>query len=305
MGILELKKKPQIDFVRGRFLSFGLSSALVVLVLFVCLFRGLPYGVDFKGGVILEVRTSESLSKVRRLFNALVPGGVTAQTFGAEGDFLIRMEHSALPDHATFLKKLEAEHGKKLQVRRIEAVGPKVSSELLSKGLYAVFFALLAMLAYIWMRFEWRFGVAALAALIHDCIGVLGLYALCRFEFNETAIVAILITASYSINDTVVVFDRVRENKKRYGKMPLKELLNLSINETLSRTLLTSLTTLAALCVLYFFGGPVIASFSLPILVGLFVGTYSSICLASPLLMLFKEPLKAEIALVNQNTKKG
>lgn len=304
MGLLELKKKPQIDFMRNRFMTFGLSGGLVLLVCLALLFVGMPYGVDFKGGVVLEVQSTKSLKELRGFFKDFVDGEVSVQTFGTSKDFLVRLENADVKNQEGFLKRLSQKCGDSLSVRRLEAVGPKVSSELLSKGLYAVFFALLAMLIYIWMRFEWRFGLAALLALMHDCFGVLGLYALARFEFNETAIVAILITASYSINDTVVVFDRVRENKKRYGRMPLKELLNLSINETLSRTLLTSLTTIAALCVLYFFGGPVIATFSLPILVGLVVGTYSSICLASPLLMLFQEPKQENIALVNQNTKK-
>ena len=307
MGFLHLKKQPTIDFIGQRWVTFGLSGAMVVLVFLGLLVLGLPRGVDFKGGTLLEIRTTQApdLGQLRKRLADATKGDVLVQTLGKSNDLLIRLEHGVLQPKQeavqAFLKDVLPNDAAEL--RRVESVGPKVSSELLSKGLWAIFFALIAMLLYIWVRFEWRFGLAALFALLHDCVGVLGVYVLGRVEFNEAAIVALLITASYSINDTVVVFDRVRENRGRYGRMPLAQLLNLSINETLSRTLLTSLTTLVALLALYFFGGPVIATFSLPILIGLLVGTYSSICLASPLLTLLPTDDLSGGALANQNTQ--
>ncbi|TGW14623.1 protein translocase subunit SecF [Candidatus Hepatobacter penaei] len=305
MGFLNLKHVPSINFMGNRRVPFGISGALVLFVLLALLIKGVPYGVDFKGGAMVEVRAPHAvkLDDVRPVLAKALGSNASVQSLDTAADFLVRFDAEAVGDDKdATLSKITQAFGEGSRVRRFEAVGPKVSAELLQSGLYAIFLALLAMLLYIWFRFEWRYGLAALIALLHDCVAVLGLYAVARIEFNETAIVALLITASYSINDTVVVFDRVRENKGRYTTMPLQELLNLSVNETLSRTLLTSLTTLAALWVLYLFGGPVIAMFSLPILVGLFVGTYSSICLATPLLYLLSLSFH-KTALVNQNNR--
>lgn len=262
---------------------------MVLAVILGLIFVGLPKGVDFNGGILLEVRADQNttLSDIRKGLSKVVQGDFSVQTLGGQNDYLLRLEANAFPEEGAeqIKERLQPLFGKGSQLRRFESIGPKVSSELLQKGLWAVFYALLAMMVYIWFRFEWRFGLAALIALLHDCVGVLGVYVLGRVEFNEAAIVAILITASYSINDTVVVFDRVRETRAKKIGHSFSDILNLSINETLSRTLLTSLTTLVALCALYFFGGPVIATFSLPILVGLLIGTYSSISVAGPLLL--------------------
>ena len=305
MSFLNLKSVPDIDFMGRRWFVFIMSGVMVALVALGFLVKGVPFGVDFKGGVIVEVRAPKApaLSTVRSNLSEFL-SDASVQELDTASDYLVRFDGRAFEaDKDGTLNDVRAAFGAGSTVRRMESVGPKVSGELLKSGLYAVVLALVAMLLYIWVRFEWRYGLAALCALLHDCVAVLGLYTLGRIEFNETAIVAILITASYSINDTVVVFDRVRENKGRYGSMPMVALLNLSVNETLSRTLLTSLTTLAALLVLYFFGGPVIAGFSLPILVGLVVGTYSSICLASPLLLWLTQSFEPS-PLVNQNRKK-
>lgn len=309
MSFLNLKKVPSLDFIGMRLWTFGISGIGVLSILLVLLMNGLPYGVDFKGGVILEVRAPNApkLDDIRTAFSEVLEGDASIQTLDDAQDFLVRFDEDLFEaDKEETLSAVRKLFGKGADIRRMESVGPKVSNELLGSGLTAVFFALLAMLFYIWFRFEWRYGLAALCALLHDCIAVVGLYVLGRVEFAETAIVAVLITAAYSINDTVVIFDRVRENKGRYGRsMPLKALLNLSVNETLSRTLLTSLTTLAALLVLYFFGGRVIASFSLPILIGLSVGTYSSICLATPLLFWLSDATDVHGGVLNQNSKKA
>ena len=305
MSFLNLKTVPSIDFMGLRVVVFALSGLMIACVLLGLIVRGVPYGVDFKGGVIVEMGAANApaLSQLRSALSGFL-GDASVQELDAQSDYLVGFDGRAFEeDKDAVVTELRKTFGAQSQVRRLESVGPKVSSELLRDGLMAVVLALLAMLFYIWFRFEWRYGLAALSALLHDCVAVFGLYTLGGMEFNETAIVAILITASYSINDTVVVFDRVRENKGRYGSMPFGALLNLSINETLSRTLLTSLTTLAALLVLYFFGGPVIAGFSLPILVGLIVGTYSSVCLASPLLYWLNQSFESA-PLVNQNQKK-
>lgn len=288
MGILHLKRMPRIDFIGLRFFTFAFSGVLIAAVLLGGLFLKVPLGVDFKGGLLLEVRVPQALDlqKVRSRLASSIVGQVSVQNIDVKTDFLIRLEHDALAIKTpeAMKKIVQGVFGPNAEVRRFDSVGPKVSSELLNRGLTAVFWALIAMMLYIWWRFEWRFGLAALLALLHDCFGVMAVYVIGRSEFNEAAIVAILITASYSINDTVVVFDRIRENKRNVGQVSFQTMINTSINETLSRTLLTSLTTVAALIALYFFGGGVIASFSLPILVGLLVGTYSSIFIAGPLL---------------------
>jgi len=183
------------------------------------------------------------------------------------------------------LNKIKAKLGTGVEYRKVESVGPKVSEDLIRNGIYAVIGALVAMLIYIWFRFEWQFGVCSLITLAHDALIVLGLFSIFGLEFNESAIIAVLITVTYSINDTVVIYDRIRENLRKFKKMPLGDLINRSINETLSRTILTSTTTLLSLLGLYFFGGPVIAAFSLPIIIGILAGTVSSITVSAPLLL--------------------
>lgn len=278
-----------IDFVKLKVVSFSISLIIVAATLFSMSTKGINYGIDFLGGYILEVRFHEQpdIAQLRDKMNGLNMGEVSLQTFGDGSDVLIRFERKDESEEAQekAITTVKEALGTSVDYRRIETVGPKVGGDLVRNSLKAVGFALLAMLAYIALRFEWQFAVCAIVALMHDCIAILGLFTVFGFEFKETAIIAILITAGYSINDTIVIFDRIRENIRKYRKMPLGELINKSINETLSRTILTASTTLLAVVALYFMGGKVISEFSLPILIGILIGSFSSICLASPLLL--------------------
>ena len=282
------------DFVKRRAVAFIVSSVIVLGSLGAFAINGLNYGIDFRGGFLIEIRTptTADLGALRAKLSDLDLGEVKLQGFGKnDRDVMIRVERQRGDEkaQATALERIKQALGTQVSYRRVETVGPKVSADLKRNGFMAIGFALLAMLVYIWFRFEWQFGVCAIIALTHDCISIVGLYSLFKFlEFNETAIIAILTTAGYSINDTVVIYDRIRENLRKYKKAPIAEIINRSINDTLSRTMLTSVTTLLALFALYMFGGKVIATFSLPIICGITVGTYSSLCLASLLLLYFK-----------------
>jgi preprotein translocase SecF subunit len=223
---------------------------------------------------------------LRGKLGSLGLGEVSMQQFGKQDELLIRLGKSEEGEgQAKAIQKVKETLGAGVTYKRVETVGPKVGSELVDNAIKAVAFALLAMLCYIAVRFEWQFGICAIAALLHDCAVIFGMFSIFPLEFSETSITAVLLTASYSINDTVVIFDRIRENLKKFRHMELKSLINQSLNETLSRTTLTATTTLLAILALYLFGGKVIASFALPIMVGLVVGTFSSIFIASPLLM--------------------
>lgn len=278
-----------INFIGMRFVTFTIASIVILASVLSMSFKGLNYGIDFKGGYIFEVRMPEvpNISELRDKLSNLHLGEVALQQFGADRDILIKVERHEGEDitQDIAIKKVKETLGENVDYRKIETVGPKVGSELVKNGMKAVGLALVAMLAYIAFRFEWQFAACAIMALTHDCVAILGLFSIFPLEFNETAIIATLITAGYSINDTIVIFDRIRENIKKYKKMSLGELINKSLNETLSRTTLTATTTLLALLALYFFGGKVISTFSLPIIVGILVGSFSSICLAAPLLL--------------------
>ncbi|MCP4923623.1 MAG: protein translocase subunit SecF [bacterium] len=301
-GIQLVPHNTKIDFVRWRVLAFAISAFVVLLSLGSMFFQGLNYGIDFKGGFLIEIRTSEKadLAQLRSDLGSLNLGTLKLQSAGSDRDVMIRVERQSGGEESQneALTQIRQTLGDGVEYRRVDSVGPTVSEDLKRNGIMAVGFALAAMLVYIWFRFEWQFSLCAVVALIHDAIAVMGLYALFQLEFNETVIIAILTTVGYSINDTVVVYDRVRENLRKFKKTSLSEIVNKSVNETLSRTVLTSGSTLLALGALYFFGGPVIASFSLPIIVGVGVGTYSSICLASLLLLMFdvRPPVEAEDA---------
>lgn len=277
-------------FISKRALFFAFSLTLVISSVGVFLGQGLNYGIDFKGGILMEVKTkgNADIGAMRAKLSSLDLGDVALQEFGAKDEVLIRIQvqeggekgqQKAIDKVKTALGDSVAEH------RRSEFVGPQVSNELLMDGVYAVVAAMAAILIYIWFRFEWQFGICAIAALVHDVLSTIGLFSLLGLEFNLSTVAAVLTIAGYSINDTVVVFDRVRENIRRYKKMPLPELLNLSINETLSRTTMTSLSTLIAVFALYILGGEVISDFSLAMIWGITIGTYSSICVAVPLLL--------------------
>lgn len=294
MALLKLVSADlKIDFVGYRFLTFLVAAVISIGTLTTLMVKGLNYGIDFEGGYIIEVRTPQkpNIPELRDQINNLHLGEASIQNFGGENDLLIRVERKVeegISEEAAQEKAIQAIKsviGENSDYRRIETVGPKVGSELISNSLKAVGFALLAMLIYIAIRFEWQFAVCGIAALAHDTIAILGIFSILPFEFNETAIIAILITAGYSINDTIVIFDRIRENIRKYRRMELKTLINKSINETLSRTILTASTTLMALIALYLWGGKVISTFSLPIIIGILVGSFSSICLAAPLLL--------------------
>ncbi len=292
MAILNLvPHNTNFDFIGKRKITFSIVIISTLIFMSSLLFKGLNYGIDFKGGVVMEVRmpSSPNIHHLREQFEPLKLGEVAIQEFGSPQDLMIKFENiegkANIPESA--VNNIKAILGDGVEYRKIETVGPKVGDEMVHNGLMAILYALLGIMIYVAFRFEWRFGICAIIALAHDCFLILGMYSLFPLEFNETAITAILITAGYSINDTIVVLDRIRENVKRYRKITLIEILNKSINETLSRTILTVVTTFLSVLALFLFGGPVIAVFVLPILVSLIIGTLSSIFVASPLLLYF------------------
>ncbi len=278
-----------IPFIAWRKVFFAFSIAMVVASIALFAVRGLNYGIDFRGGILLDVQTDgpADLGSMRSTLSGLGLGEVALQEFGAPDTVLIRLQEQDGGEEAqqAAVARVKEVLGPGVEYRRTEFVGPKVSDELFRDGLYAVTLSMLAMLVYIWFRFEWQFGLAAVVALLHDVLATIGLFSLLGLEFNLSTVAAVLTIAGYSINDTVVVFDRVRENLRKYKTMDLAEVFNLSINATLSRTTMTSFTTLLALFALYVLGGEVIRGFSLAMIWGIVVGTYSSICVAVPLLL--------------------
>ena len=281
-----------LAFITRRKLFFTFSILLILGSLGTLVSKGLNYGIDFKGGIMIEIKTPQAadIGSMRQTLGSLGLGEITLQEFGEPNDVLIHIQRQQGDEKAQMaaVGKIKSVLGEKVEYRRTEFVGPKVSDELFWDGILAVSLAIGAILVYIWFRFEWQFGLGAVFALSHDVISTIGIFSLLGLEFNLTTVAAVLTIAGYSINDTVVVFDRVRENLRKYKKMPLPELLNNSINETLSRTVITSVTTLLALLSLYFLGGTVIRDFSFAMIWGVLIGTYSSICLAVPLLLYMK-----------------
>ncbi|MBQ7673061.1 MAG: protein translocase subunit SecF [Alphaproteobacteria bacterium] len=280
----------KIDFVSKRNYVFLFSVIITLSSILAFIFNGLNYGVDFRGGFVMEIRTQEKadIGALREKLNSLQLGEVSLQEFGSDKDVMIRMPSSGesqAQQNAT-LDKVKAALGDNVEYRRLEKIGPKIGNELVHDAIMAVIISLCAILLYMWIRFEWQFAICGVIALAHDCIVLMGLYSMCHyFEFNVNSIVALLMTASYSIHDSVIVFDRIRENMLSYRNLTVVQLLNKSINETLSRTMLTSLTTVLSLLALCLCGGKVIFDFCFPILFGLVFGTFSSICLAAPLLL--------------------
>ena len=279
----------KIPFMRWRKAAAAASLALVVVSVGLFSLVGLKYGIDFLGGIMIEIRTERpaDLADLRSRLGGLGLGEVELQEFGAETDVLIRVERQQGDEKAQLAAAdvVKKELGEGVEYRRVEFVGPKVGGELIRAGVTATLLALAAMLLYIWFRFEWQFGVGGVIALLHDVILTIGVFAALGLEFNLSTVAAILTIAGYSINDTVVVFDRVRENLRKFKKTEIKPLLDLSINQTLSRTLMTSVTTLIALVALFVFGGPVVHDFAGAMIWGILVGTYSSIFVAGPLLI--------------------
>ena len=267
-----------------------LSLILIILSIFVLLYKGLNLGVDFKGGTLIELRTPNSIiniSDIRSSFLQMNLGEVNVKKFGKENDFLVKIQTTNIDDE-NFIKsindKLSENLGASVNFRRVENVGPKVSKELLNAGLLAITLSLAAMLFYIWIRFEWQFSLGAIIALIHDVIITVGIFSFLSYEINLSIVAAVLTIVGYSMNDTVVIFDRIRENLKKYLKMSISDISNLSTNQTLSRTLITSVTTLLALLSIFIFGGEILKGFSFAMILGVLVGTYSSIFIATPVL---------------------
>ena len=263
---------------------------IIISILFL-FFKGLNYGVDFKGGTLIEIRTSNetiSISDLRKSFNKMNLGDVSVKQFGKKNDFIVKFEKQSDGKDLVIeniKKKLLKSVGNIFDFRRVESVGPKVSSELLKSGIIAISLSLTAMLIYIWIRFEWQFSLGAIIALFHDVIITLGIFSIFNFEINLSIVAAVLTIVGYSMNDTVVIFDRVRENLRKYSDIKIFELTNISINETLSRTIITSITTLLALFSIFFFGGEILKGFSLAMILGVIFGTYSSIYIANPILV--------------------
>ena len=281
--------EPNINFLglRKKFLIFS----IVAIIISICLLtvKGLDLGIDFKGGTLIEVSTKNtSIGELRDMLSENF-NDVSLQEFGSKDKILIRLQNKSNQESIETVNEVKnLIQDKVLEFRRSEFVGPTISSELLFRGFQAVSFALIAILIYIWLRFEWQFGFGAVVALTHDVLFTLGLLSVFNVEFSLATIAAILTIAGYSINDTVVIFDRVRENLRKYKKMELVEIFNLSVNNTLSRTVMTSLTTLLALFSLFIFGGEVIRPFALTMIIGVVIGTYSSVFIAVPTLLIFK-----------------
>ena len=277
------------DFMKLKNYFIYLSIFLIVISVFLLSFRGLNLGIDFKGGTLVEVTTKTS--DIGELRSVLSPhfNDVSLQEFGNSQTIIIRLQNNSNEESIETINKVnDLINDKVEEFRRSEFVGPTISSELLWKGLQAISFALIAILFYIWLRFEWQFGFGAVVALTHDVLFTLGVLSLLKIDFSLASIAAILTICGYSINDSVVVYDRIRENLRKYKKLDMKELFNISINNTLSRTVMTSLTTLIALFSLYFLGGEVIRPFAFAMVIGVIIGTYSSIFIAVPTLLLFK-----------------
>lgn len=286
-----LPNEPKIKFMSVRYVTFAFSIFLICASVFFLITSGLNFGIDFKGGTLIEIKTEQTrdLGDMRTELNDLNYGQISIQEFGAPNDLLIRVpaQDGGAEVQEKLLEDVKAVLGEGVDYRRVEFVGPQVGAELIKAGLMAILLSIGGILVYISIRFEWQFGVAAVIALVHDAIATVGIFALTQMEFSLSTVAAVLMICGYSINDTVVNFDRVRENLRRYKKMPLPELFNLSINQMLTRSLLTSGTTLLALIALYSFGGEVIRDFTYALIWGILIGTYSSIFLATPLLLYF------------------
>lgn len=283
----------KIAFMRHRKWSFPLSIVLIIASIALFTFNGLNLGIDFRGGTLMQVKALEgpaNIGEIRSSISGLDLGDVQVQEFGAPEDVLIRIQEQDGGDDAqqAVVELVRGVLSDTVSFERVEVVGPAVSGELTQTGILAVIASLGAVLIYIWLRFEWQFAIGAVLATLHDVVLTIGMFSLLQLEFNLASIAAVLTIVGYSLNDTVVVYDRVREKLRKYKRLPVVELLDMAINKTLSRTALTSITTLLALLALYVFGGEVIASFTFAMIWGVVIGTYSSIFIAAPLLMFLK-----------------
>jgi len=288
-----MEKKP-VAFNKFYKLFNLVSISLIIISILLLFFKGLNYGVDFKGGTLIELRANDSQINIFKLRQSLLNmnlGDVNVKQFGNQNDYLIKFEKKN-DNNPNFIQEIKEDLTKSIgpgfNFRRVENVGPKVSAELLKSGIIAIGLSLVAMLLYIWIRFEWQFSLGAILALLHDVIITLGVFSFFNFEINLSIVAAVLTIVGYSMNDTVVIFDRVRENLKKFSDIKIFDLTNISINETLSRTIITSITTLLALLSIYFLGGEILKGFSLAMILGVVFGTYSSIYIANPILVLLK-----------------
>ena len=286
-----------INFVSQFKIANIISIVIFVLSLTFIFFKGLNYGIDFKGGTLIELRTEKNIndSSIRDSLKSMNLGDVNVKKFGKDGDYLIKIEQKNTLDNnliPEIKKNLSNYLNAETDFRRVENVGPKVSSELLESSIIAISLALAAMLFYIWVRFEWQFSVGSIIALFHDVIITLGIFSILALEINLSIIAAVLTIVGYSMNDTVVIYDRIRENLFKYTKISISDVSNLSINETLGRTIITSVTTMLALVSIYVLGGEILRGFSFAMILGVIIGTYSSIFVASPILKFFKVSYK-------------
>jgi len=281
----------------SRFRIANIFSLIIFLISLVFIFfKGLNYGIDFKGGTLIELRSSNTdASSIRSLLNNMDLGDVNVKKFGQEGDYLIKVEQKENESSKIIpqiKKNLSDNLNTEINFRRVENVGPKVSSELLQSGIIAISLSLAAMLFYIWIRFEWQFSFGSIIALFHDVVITLGIFSILSLEINLSIIAAVLTIVGYSMNDTVVIYDRIRENLNKYNRLNISEIANLSINDTLARTIITSVTTLLALFSIFILGGEILRGFSFAMILGVLIGTYSSIFVASPMLKFFKVTYK-------------
>jgi len=278
-------------FKKANFLSIAIFIISIILIAF----KGLNYGIDFKGGTLIELRSNKTeASLIRDVLKNMQLGDVNVKKFGKDGDFLIKVEqkndnNKLIPE---IKKNLSDNLNSDVNFRRVENVGPKVSAELLQSGIMAISLSLAAMLFYIWIRFEWQFSIGSIVALFHDVIITLGIFSLLSLEINLSIIAAVLTIVGYSMNDTVVIYDRIRENLGKFHRLDISDIANLSINETLTRTIITSVTTLLALFSIFILGGEILRGFSFAMILGVLIGTYSSIFVASPILKFFKVSYK-------------
>tara|TARA_B100000945_G_scaffold291815_1_gene266572 strand:- start:1239 stop:2141 length:903 start_codon:yes stop_codon:yes gene_type:complete len=267
-----------------------LSLLLTVLSFLFIIFKGLNFGIDFKGGTLIELRIKSEniqISDVRDSFSNMDLGDLNVKEFGKKGDYLIKFEKKTFNQKDSIKKIKETvknQLGTEVNFRRVENVGPKVSQELLESGILAISLALAAMLFYIWVRFEWQFSLGSILAIFHDVLITIGIFSLLSLEINLSIVAAVLTIVGYSMNDTVVIYDRIRENLNKFSSKHISEISNISINDTLSRTLITSVTTLLALLSIFILGGEILRGFAFAMIVGVLIGTYSSIFVASPLL---------------------
>ena len=278
-------------FKYANILSLALFSISIIFITF----KGLNYGIDFKGGTLIELRSNNTEAfSIRDVLKNMNLGDVNVKKFGQKGDYLIKVEQTGdnnklIPE---IKKSLSDNLTSEVNFRRVENVGPKVSAELLQSGVIAISLSLAAMLFYIWVRFEWQFSIGSIIALFHDVIITLGIFSILSLEINLSIIAAVLTIVGYSMNDTVVIYDRIRENLGKYHRLNISDIANLSINETLARTIITSVTTLLALLSIFILGGEILRGFSFAMILGVLIGTYSSIFVASPILKTFKVSYK-------------